>query len=194
MNWVSSTKPADGSSVLSTGLACARVMKGARLARRRACRAIAAQEQTSSTASQKGKNPLWGPSVPQPMPRRRESQITRAPPAIRISAVVRSAVRMKALRLLLEEPALGHEIAVEHLGLPEPLDELGPRLPRRLQCALAQVVLELGRVVDLLQHALVPLEGVLGHVGRPEDAAQHEVGDVGPEGLLHGRDVLPLRD
>ncbi len=65
---------------------------------------MTAQDTISSTASQNGKNPLAGPSVPQPIPRRRESQITRAPPAIRISAVVRSAVRMRGAGYFFSRP------------------------------------------------------------------------------------------
>src|SRR5207244_4837132 len=58
--------------------------------------------------------------------------------------------------------------------------------------ALAQVILELRRVVDLLEEGDVPVHGVLGHVGGAEDAAEHQVLDVDPQCLLHGRDVLPV--
>src|ERR1700720_1874217 len=101
---------------MSTGLRCSRVRRGAPLARRHACAPMIAQDARRKTATQNGKNPLCGPSVPQPTPRRSESQMTRRPPAIRINAVVRSAVRTSALRrlglLLLEEPPLLHELAV----------------------------------------------------------------------------------
>ena len=72
----------------------------AHLALGKACAPMIAQDARRKTASQNGKNPLCGPSVPQPTPRRSESQMTRRPPAIRINAVVRSAVRTPALRRL----------------------------------------------------------------------------------------------
>src|SRR6266545_2726351 len=59
---------------------------------------------------------------------------------------------------------------------------------------LVQVVLERRRLVDLLEEALVPIRGLLGHVGGTEDAPEHQVLDVGAQGLLDRRDVLPLRD
>src|SRR5713226_8627046 len=194
MNWVSTTKPVAGRSVVRTGVSRARVTKGTRLARRQACSPMAAQETISSTASQNGKNPLSGPSVPQPIPSRRESQITRTPPAIRISAVVRSAVRMRGRRLLLQEAAFRHQVLVKLLGLAEPLHELGTGFPGGLERALVEVILELRRVVDLPEQALVPVQRLLGHVGGAEDAAQHQVADVRAHRFLHGGDVLPLGD
>src|SRR5262244_4391166 len=169
---MSSTQAVAGHSTSRTGRSCSRVTKGVSLfclsVRVMMPRAAA----TRSTASQKGKKPLLGPSVPQPMPMRSESQITSAPPAIRISAVVRSAARIPDL--LLQQAALGHEVAVHLLLLLHPRRELGTGEPRGLERAVVQVRLEFRRVHDLLEEALIPLHRFLGHGGRPEDSPQHE--------------------
>src|SRR6266545_761034 len=219
MNWVASTKPAEGSSIWSTGRSASRFMNGVRLERQRAWAPMPRQHAMSSAASQNGKKPLLGPSVPQPTPSRSESQMTRRPPASSTAAVVRSAARMPPPlgvgeskpdsmaeaprlgqiaaprpRLLLEQAALDHQVLVLQLGGLKPLDVLGARQPGRLERALVQVILELGRLIDLLEEALVPVDGFLRHVGGAEDTPKHQVLDVHAEGVLHGRDVLPLGD
>src|SRR5262245_4438631 len=104
---------------------------------------MATQHATRRTPSQNGKKPLFGPSVPQPIPRRTESQMTRAPPAISSSAVVRSAARTTALRspLLLEEAPLVHELLVKLLVLLDPLHVLGAGGEGRLERAVFHVPL-----------------------------------------------------
>src|SRR5437773_10903225 len=110
-----------------------------------------------STASQNGKNPLRGPSGPQPTPSRRASQSTRPPNSISTTAVARSARRI----LFLEQAALRHQIAMQRIRFLHPLDVLGPGGEGRLQRALLEVVLELRGVVHLLEEADVPVHGLL---------------------------------
>ena len=62
-----------GQSTFSTGPSRSRVRKGSVGVRRSAWSMMATQATIMMTASQKGKNPLLGPSLPQPMPRRTES-------------------------------------------------------------------------------------------------------------------------
>src|SRR5207253_11179978 len=83
---------------------------------------------------------------------------------------------------------------VELLVAFHPLDVFGPRGERGLQRALAKILLEVGGVVDLLEERDIPVHGVLRHVWGPEDPAQHQVVHVRAQGLLDGRDLLPLAD
>src|SRR2546429_650290 len=71
-------------------------------------------------------------------------------------------------------------------------DDGGPR-PQHLQHRLLQVVLEVRSVVDLLEKADIPVHGLLGHVGRAEEAPEHEVVKVNTQGFFDRRDLLPLR-
>src|SRR4029450_8319792 len=106
------------------------------------------------TATKKGKKPLLGPSVPQPMPMRSESQITSAPPAINTSAVARSAGRMPDL--LLQRAPLFRRLAMPLVFLLHPRRQLGPREVGRLERAVFQVGLKFRSVYDPLQKRLVP--------------------------------------
>src|SRR5581483_4696512 len=114
-----------------------------------ACPMMPAAHAIMMTASQNGKNPLRGPSLPHPTPRRRESKMTTAPTAARNSAVTMSARLMGPS--LLEESAPGHELAVELLVLLDPLHVLGAGGERRLQRALLDVRLVLRGLGHLLQ-------------------------------------------
>src|SRR5258705_4230593 len=134
-----------------------------------------------STASQKGKNPLLGPSVPQPMPMRSESQITSAPPAINIRAVVRSAARMSCL--LLQQAALFHQVVMRLVLRLHPRGQFRPGEPGWLERPVFQVRLKFRRVHDPLEKRLVPRHRVLGHGWRAEDAPGPEVSDVRIYGL-----------
>src|ERR1043166_1100806 len=178
-----------GTSTDSTGRSCSRLTKVLPVRWRRACSTISAHAATIATASQNGKKPLLGPSLPQSYPRRTASKMTRPPSPMSTSAVATSAARI----LLLEQPPLRHQVAVElFVGL-HPLHVLVTRREGRLERAVVHVLLPLRRLRDLLEEAHVPVDGVLRHVGRPEDAAQHEVVDVHAEGFLDGGDLLPLR-
>ena len=68
--------------------------KGPEACRCHACTMMAAHAPTMSTPSQNGKKPLFGPSVPHPMPRRMASKTTTPPRSIRSEAVTRSALRI----------------------------------------------------------------------------------------------------
>src|SRR4029450_8926554 len=167
-----------------------RVTKDSPISRRAAWAITTTQQTTSTVASQKGKKPLRGPSVPHPMPRRMASAPTSPPRRSSTDAVTMSATRM----LFFEQAALRHQVLMELVVLLDPLRVLGAGGPRGLERALLEVLLPVGRVDHLLQEGLVPLHRVLGHVGRAEDPAEHQVLDVGAEGLLHGGDVLPAVD
>src|SRR5713101_4640042 len=187
-NWVTSTSAAAGQRTFSTGPNCARVTNGPADGPRAARTVITRQLIIMITASQNGKNPLFGPSVPQPMPRRNESMKTTPPNGNRTDAV-----RMSARRILfLEQAALDHEVLVQLLVFLDPFDEFGARGIRGFQRPFVHVPLPLGRVGYFLEEGLVPLHGFLGHVGSSEDAAEHEIVDVGAQGLLHRGDVLPF--
>src|SRR6185295_11888812 len=182
MSWVSSTMAVAGQSTVSTGPSCARVTKGAPGARRHACTRTITAQASRATDSQNGKKPLRGPSVPHPIPRRRASSTTMPPTSASIDAVTRSATRM----LLLEQAALGHQVLVKLLVLLHPLHVLGPGREGGFQRALLEVLLPLRRLGDLLEERHIPSGRFLGHVGRPEDAPQHEVVEIGAQRLLHG--------
>src|SRR5262245_29837079 len=189
---ISSTNAVAGQSTSSTGRSCSRVTNGVPRVSRTARAMMARHAAIMMSPSQKGKKPLFGPSVPQPTPTRNESQITRAPPAIRISAVVRSAARMA--RLLLQQAALFHQVPVHLLLLFHPRRELRPGEPGRLERAVVEIGLELRRLYHFLEEALVPSDGLGRHGRRTEDTAEHEVRDVRIERLLDGGNVLPLGD
>src|SRR5207247_682785 len=87
------------------------------------------------------------------------------------TAQTTSAVRIP----LFQQAALLHQIPVEALRLLQPLHELGSRLPGGLERSLLQVVLELGRLVHLLQQVLVEGDRVGRHLRRSEDPPQHQV-------------------
>src|SRR6266481_6228550 len=171
------TQATAGHSTSSTGRSCSRVTKGLPDLSPRARPMMPRQAPIMRTASQKGKNPLLGPSVPQPMPMRSESQITSAPPAINTSAVVRSAARMSYL--LLQQAALFHQVVMRLVLRFHPRGQLRAGEPRRLERTIFQVRLEFRRVHDALEKRLVPHHRFLGHGGGAEDAPEHEIGDVG---------------
>src|SRR5262245_12740659 len=199
---MSMTNTAAGASTASTRRRASPVTNGRGSARLTLLTAMTAQLARSARASQNGKNPLRGPSVPQPIPSRSESQRTSPPPAISRSAVPRSAARMPppvgrrrgaAWSLLLQQAAPGHEVLVPLLVLLEPLDVFRPDGERRPQRALLHVLGPLRRLDDLPEEGLIPLERLLRHAGRPEDPAQHQVADVDAQRFLDRRDVLPVR-
>src|SRR5436309_12439037 len=125
-----------------------------------------------SAPSQNGKNPLWGPSVPQPMPSRTASKTTSPPRRARNDAVRRSARRMGEGLLLLQQSSLAHEVFVESLVLFDPLHVLGAGGKGGLQRAVVHVFLPLRGLADLPQEGDIPVHRLLGHAGRTEDAAE----------------------
>src|SRR4030095_1409408 len=161
MSWVRSTIAVAGQSTVSTGPSWARVTKTLRSPRRDAWTRRITALAIRVTASQNGKKPLRGPSVPQPIPRRRASRTTMPPTSTSTDAVTRSAPRM----LLLERPTLGHQILVEPLVLVHPLHILGAGQEGRLERAVLHVLLPLRRLRHLLEESDVPVHRVLGHVG-----------------------------
>src|SRR6266478_39547 len=181
---------AAGTITVSTERSCSRVTKGLSEFLRSARMTTATPCPIRMTASQKGKNPLWGPSGPQRKPSRMASTSTIAPSKVSSDAVMMSAVR---IRLLGEQAALRHQVLVQLFVLLHPLGVLGAGGEGRLERSVFQVLLELGRLVDLLEEARVPLHRVLRHVRGSEDAAQHLLFDVHPERLLHRRNLLPGR-
>src|SRR5881392_3028014 len=187
------TSATAGQSTLRTGPSWARPTNGLASARDTAWTPMTAQAAIRSTASQNGKKPLFGPSVDQPMPSRAASKTTTPPNKRSTDAVTMSATRMP-WELLLQQSPFGHEILVELLVLLHPLHVLGAGGERGLQRPVAEVLLEVGGVVDFLQEADVPVHGVLRHARRPEDPAQHHVVHVRAKGLPDRRDVLPLGD
>src|SRR5262245_46917026 len=82
------------------------------------CARIPAHARTMMSASQNGKKPLFGPSVPQPMPKRIASKMTRPPSKARTDAVITSALRM----LVFQQAPFGHQIAVQFFVFFNPLD------------------------------------------------------------------------
>src|SRR5262249_20732074 len=148
-----------GQRTFRTGRNCSRVTNGLSVDRCHACRPMMAAARIKMTPSQNGKNPLRGPSVPQPMPIRRESKTTTPPSRTRIDAVARSAARI----LLLQEPALGHELLVELFVFLHPLDVLGAGREGRLEGAVFHVLLPLRRLGDLFQEGDVPVDRLLRH-------------------------------
>src|SRR5262245_24833089 len=177
-----------GHRTLSTGPSCSRVTNGFDVDWRQAWTPIASDATIRMTPSQNGKNPLWGPSVPQPIPIRIESRTTTPPRRTRMVAVARSTVRM----LLLQQPALGHQLLVKQLVVLDPLDVLGARREGRLEGAVLRVLLPLRRLGDLLEEADVPVDRVLRHARRAEDAPEHQIAHVDAERLLDRGDVLPV--
>src|SRR5712691_11247844 len=190
MNCVTSTKSVAGQSTLSTGPSCSRLTNCPARARRAPWAMMPRQDAIMITASQNGKNPLFGPSVPQPMPSRRASKKTTPPNTNSTDAVRMSAARI----LLLQQPPLGHEVLVQLLVLLHPLDILGASGEGGLERAFLHVLLPLGRLADLLEEGLVPLQRLLWHVRSAEDPAQHQVMDVDSQRFLEGWDLLPLGD
>src|SRR6266446_831300 len=180
----------EGAITVSTERSCSRVTKGLSECLRSARMTTATPCPIRMTASQKGKNPLCGPSGPQRKPSRMASTSTIAPSKVSSDAVMMSAVR---IRLLGEQAALRHQVLVQLFVLLHPLGVLGAGGEGRLERSVLQVLPELGRLVDLLEEARVPLHRVFRHVRGSEDAAQHLVFDVHPERLLHRRNLLPGR-
>src|SRR5438132_12637155 len=189
MNWVNRTMAAAGQATVSTMRSCSRLANGSVECFLTACTRMAALCASRTTASQKVKKPLWGPSGPQRNPSLTASKRTTAPKSIRKDAVAMSAARIR----LLEQAALRHQVLVQLLVLLHPLGVLGASDEGGLQRPFLQVLLEVRRFVHLLQQIHVPLDGLLRHSRRTEDPAQHLVVDVGPQRFLDGGDVLPGR-
>src|SRR6266478_7173804 len=190
MNCVKSTIAAAGTATVSTDRSCSRSTNGFSECRRMARTTTATLCPIRISESQKGKNPLCGPSGPQRNPSRTASFRTSRPSAVSSEAVTMSAVRIRSLR---QQAALRHETFVELLVLLHPPGVLLSAGEGGLERAVLEVLLELGRVVHLAEEGHVPVDGFLRHSRRAEDAAQHLVLDVGAERLLHGGDVLPGR-
>src|SRR5262245_19790095 len=146
-----------GHRTLRTGASCSRVTNGLSAVRRHACTQMPAHARIMMTPSQKGKKPLRGPSVPQPMPMRSESATTTPPSRIRIDAVARSTARI----LLFQQTALGHQVLVQLLVLLDPLDVLGAGYEGGLERAVVHVLLPLGRLGDFLQVGYVTVYRLL---------------------------------
>src|SRR5262249_32578351 len=163
-----------GHTTLSTGASCSRATHGLPATRRHACMQMAAHARIMMTRSQKGKKPLLGPSVPQPMPMRSESATTTPPSRIRIDAVARSTARM----LFLQQTALGHQVLVQLLVLLDPLHVLGAGCEGGLERAFVHVLLPLRRLGDLPEEGDIPVDRLLRHARCAEDPAEHEVAHV----------------
>src|SRR6266550_2904865 len=177
-----------GQITLKTGPSCARVTNDASDRLRKVWRRITAQVMTMIRANQKGKNPLFGPSVPQPTPSRTASKRTTPPNSSKMEAVMKSAMRIS----LAEQSALGHQIFMKlFVGL-NPLDVLIAGRKRGLQRAFGKIFLELCRVVNFFQKIDVPLHGIFRDPRRAEDAAQHEIMDVGAKRFLDRRYPFPI--
>src|SRR2546428_291515 len=138
-----------GHSTLRTGPSCSRVTKTSRDDRQKVCTMMIPQATIRITASQNGKNPLFGPSVPQPMPRRTASKRTTPPNSIRREAVTKSAVRIS----LVQQPAFRHQIAVQLLIFLHPFHILRACGKCRLECSLFQIFFEIRRVEDFFEEA-----------------------------------------
>src|SRR5712664_122447 len=151
MNWVSTTIAAAGQATVSTMYSCSRVANGSVECFLSAWTKMAAVWAITTTASQKGKKPLWGPSGPQRKPSRMASTRMTTPRSIRMDAVAMSAVRIR----LLEQAALRHQVLVQLLVLLHPLGVLGAGDEGGLQRSVLQVLLELGRLVDLAEEVHV---------------------------------------
>src|SRR5262249_6705014 len=177
-----------GHRTLSTGASCSRVTNGLWAPRRPACVRMAAHARIMMTPSQKGKKPLRGPSVPQPMPMRSESATTTPPSRIRIDAVATSTARI----LFLQQTALGHQVLVQLLVLLDPFHVLGAGCEGGLERAIVHVFLPLRRLGDLPEEGDVPVDRILRHAWRTEDPAEHQIVHVDAESLLDRRNVLPL--
>src|SRR5713226_3850208 len=107
-----------GQSTLRTGPSCSRETNTSRDDRQKVWRIMIPHATIRITASQNGKNPLFGPSVPQPIPRRTASKRTTPPNSIKTEAVTKSAVRI----LLVKQTALRHQITMELFVLFHPFD------------------------------------------------------------------------
>src|SRR5262249_49924707 len=123
------------------------------------------------TASQNGKNPLFGPSAPQPKPRRTAPNRTTPPKSIISEAVLASAARL----LLLKQTAFLHQIAMHLLRFFHPLDVRRADGEFGFQRVLFEIFLKFRRVIDFLQEAGVPIDGFLRHIGSAENTAQHQI-------------------
>src|SRR6266849_10588350 len=109
MKWVNRTMAAAGQATVSTMRSCWRLANGSVVCFLTAWTRMAAVWAITTTASQKGKKPLWGPSGPQRKPSRMASTRTTTPRSIRRDAVAMSAARIQ----LLEQAALGHQLLVQ---------------------------------------------------------------------------------
>src|SRR5438067_892771 len=100
--------------------------------------------------------------------RNQRSKITKV--ATGTQTASRTATMMSALRIRLlgEQSTLGHQVLVELLGLLHPLGVLGAGREGGIERAVLEILLELRRLVDLLEQAHVEVDCVLRHVGRPE--------------------------
>src|SRR6266478_4104905 len=152
MNCVSRTIAAAGQATVSTERSCSRVANGWPERFLTAWTTMAALWAITTTASQKGKNPLCGPSGPQRKPSRMASARTTPPRSIRRDAVTMSAAR---IRLFVEQPALRHQVLVQVLVLLHPPGVLGPGGEGGLERSVLEVLLEVGRLVDLAEQVHV---------------------------------------
>ena len=96
--------------------------------------------------------------------------------------------------LFLEQPAFGHQVTVELFVLLHPFRVLRARCKGRLERVIFHVFLKVGRIVNFLQEAYVPLDSLFRHIRRAKNTAQHQIMDVGAQGFLDGRNSLPLSD
>src|SRR5688572_25959680 len=110
-----------------------------------------------------------------------------------LSSISTAAVtRLRTRMLFLDQAALLHQLFVEFFVLLYPFRILAPGGEGRLECAVADVTFVFRRLCDFTQKTDMPLDGVLRHIGRPEDAPKQAVGDVRAEGLFDGRNPGPI--
>src|SRR5712691_2465307 len=167
-------------------------------ARQTACPRITRLQRANPTASQKGKNPPSGPLIPQPMFSASDSQATSPASTNKPSAHTISAWRISLsfasphLRLLLQQPAFGHEVSVQSFGRRKPGAQVRTAQKSLFQAAFVREFLPFWCLGDFLQDLHVPLLRFLRDTWRAKNATQHEVLNVIPL-LFHGRNSLPLR-
>src|SRR5712672_1046869 len=147
MNCVSTTIAAAGQATVSTMCSWSRVANGSLEFFLTAWTRMAAVWAITTTASQKGKKPLCGPSGPQRKPSRMASTRMTTPRSIRKEAVAISAARIR----LLEQAALRHQVLVQLLVVLHPPGVLGAGGEGGLEGPVLEVFLEVGRLVDLAE-------------------------------------------
>ena len=57
-----------------------------------------------------------------------------------------------------------------------------------LSAPVFEIFFKIRRIVNFFKEGYVPLDSILGHIGRAENAAQHQIMDVNAETLLDGGD------
>src|SRR5688572_17764831 len=110
-----------------------------------------------------------------------------------LSSISTAAVtRLETRMLFLDQAALLHQLFVELFVLLYPFCVFAPGREGRLECAVADVTFVFRCLCDFTQETDMPVDGVLRHIGRPEDAPKHVVGDVRAKGLFDGWNPGPI--